>query len=228
MAKNKPQAVPESDPPQDEPKAAPATEAAASTEEQLDADEEEFRKLRRDLPGVKGASAAGTISISVGKAPTKNEFFRVHPNFRPILQLVDNEVGLEKQYFAVTPSMVEALAAIDIKVADYVLYLTVTSRGATRIVPIRCANEDGNQNEYARTKEIAMLQAIDAWVRLSTDQENQCYKAFPAPIGRFGEPKFQDLKPAKIIRLGFRDKGRLIDSTEHVLFQKWAARDSDK
>ena len=25
----------------------------------------------------------------------------------------------------------------------------------------------------------------------------------------------------------FRDKGRLIDSTEHALFKKWAARDRD-
>jgi hypothetical protein len=227
MAKSKPHIVPDTDPPPD-PKAPAAEAAASSTEEQLDAEEEEFRKLRRDLPGVKGASAAGTVAISVGKAPAKNEFFRVHPDFRPILQLVDNEVGLEKQYFAVTPTMVEALAGIDIKVSDYVLYLTVTSRGATRIVPIRCADDDGNQNEYARTKELAMIAAMDEWVRLSTDMENHSYKVFVAPAGRFGAPRFQDLKPAKIIRLAFRDKGRLIDSTEHVLFQKWAARDADK
>ncbi|MGA8295391.1 MAG: hypothetical protein WB820_23485 [Rhodoplanes sp.] len=35
------------------------------------------------------------------------------------------------------------------------------------------------------------------------------------------------LKPAKIFRLAFRDKGRLIDSPEHALFRKWAARDAD-
>jgi hypothetical protein len=36
-----------------------------------------------------------------------------------------------------------------------------------------------------------------------------------------------DLKPAKIFKLAFRDKGRLIDSVEHPLFKKWAARDSE-
>src|SRR6516162_6782526 len=46
--------------------------------EQLDAEEAEFRAIRRDLPGVKGASAAGIVAISVGKTPTKNEFFRTH------------------------------------------------------------------------------------------------------------------------------------------------------
>ena len=63
---------------------APTAEPAIApeTEEQLDADEAEFRALRRDLDGVKGASAAGIVAISVGKIPLKNEFFRTHPTFR--------------------------------------------------------------------------------------------------------------------------------------------------
>lgn len=64
-------------------------------------------------------------------------------------------------------------------------------------------------------------------MRLFTDMENKCYDVFPAPAGRFGEPQFPELKPAKIFKLAFRDKGRLVDSTEHSLFKKWAARDTD-
>jgi hypothetical protein len=195
--------------------------------EQLDAEEAEFRAIRRDLPGVKGASATGTVAISVGKIPTKNEFFRTHPEFRPIVPIVGAEVGMEKQFFAVTADMVEPLNAIGIAVSDYILYLTITSRGAVRIVPVRQANADGEQNEYDRTKEIGLVQGIDEWVRLYTDQENRCYKVFPAPAGRFGEPQWPDLKQSKIFKLAFRDKGRLIDSTEHPLFKKWAARDAD-
>ena len=70
--------------------------------EQLDAEEAEFRALRRDLPGVKGASATGIVAISVGKALTKNEFFRAHKEFRPIIPIVDFEMGMERQFFAVT------------------------------------------------------------------------------------------------------------------------------
>lgn len=223
MTKPTPHVVTESDVPLDP----PVTPVAQ--DEQLDAEEAEFRKLRRDLPGVKGAAAAGIVAISVAKAPTKNEFFRTHkdPDFRPIMPIVDVEVGMEKQFFAVTPDMVEPLGAIGISVTDAVLYLTVTSRGAYRIVPVRCANADGDMNEYARTKELSLIQAMDGWVRLFTDLENRCYKIFPAPIGRFGEPQWPDLKPAKVFRLAFRDKGRLIDSTHHPLFMKWAARDAD-
>jgi hypothetical protein len=158
----------------------------SKTAEELDEEEQEFRALRRDLPGVKGASAAGIVAISVGKIPTKNEFFRSHREFRPIMRIVDLEVGMERQFFAVTPDMVEPLAGIGITVSDHTLYLTVTTRGAVRIVPARCANADGEQNEYVRTKEIGLMQAIDEWVRLYTDQENRCYKVFPAlaPICR--------------------------------------------
>ena len=57
----------------------PRLEVVSPTPEDLDEEEKEFRALRRDLPGVKGASAAGIVAISVGKAPGKNEFFRCHP-----------------------------------------------------------------------------------------------------------------------------------------------------
>jgi hypothetical protein len=190
---------------------------------QLDEDEAQFRKLRRDLPGVKGASAIGIVAIGVGKIPGKNEFFRTHSEFRPIVGLVDIEVGMERQYFAVEPDMVQALAGIGISVSDYTLYMTVTPRGGVKLIPVNY-NTD---NEYARTKEIGLLGGIKQWVRLYTDQENKVYKVFPAPADRFADPIWPELKPAKIFRLAFRDKGRLIDSTEHPLFKKWAARDRD-
>jgi hypothetical protein len=195
------------------------------SDEQLDEDEAEFRSLRRDLPGMKGASAVGIVSIGVAKIPGKNEFFRTCPNFRPVVSIVDLEVGMERQYFAVTDDMVEALAGIGITVSDHTLYLTVTSTGAVRIVPVRCPDQDGDQNEYNRTKEIGLIRGAEKWVRLFTDQSNRVYKVFSAPDGRFADPLWPDLKPAKIFRLAFRDKGRLIDSTEHPLFQRWAARD---
>ena len=196
-------------------------------QEELDKEEQEFRSIRRDLPGVKGASAAGIVAIGVGKAPSKNEFFRTHKEFRPIVPMVDCEVGMEKQYFPVTSDMVEPLNAIGISVTDHTLYFTITSRGALKIIPVRGANMEGEQNEYNRTRELGLIQDMDEWVRLYSDQENRCYKVFPAPRGRFDEPLWPELKDAKIFRLAFRDKGHLIDSTEHPQFKKWAARDSN-
>jgi hypothetical protein len=195
------------------------------SEEELDEEELEFRQLRRDLPGAQGASAIGIVSIGVGKIPGKNEFFRTHATFRPVVDIIDDEVGMEKHFFAVTEPMVEALASIGMSVSAHTLYLTVTSRGSTKLVPVRRANKDGEQNEYARTKEIGLLQGTSEWVRLYVDRENQGYRVFPAPAGRFPDPLWPELKPARIFRLAFRDKGRLIDTCEQPLFQRWAARD---
>jgi hypothetical protein len=193
--------------------------------EELDKDEAEFRAIRRDLPGVKGSSAIGIVAINVGKTPGKNEFFRTHPTFRPAVPMVDLEVGMDRHYFAVAADMVPALSGIGITVTTHTLYLTVTPAGAVKIIPVRHAMGDMEQNEYARTKEIGLIEGISQWVRLYTDMENRVYKAFPAPDKRFAEPIWPELKDAKIFRLAFRDKGRLLDSTEHALFAKWAARD---
>ena len=197
------------------------------TEEELDEEEKEFRALRRDLPGVKGAAEAGILTISVGRQPTpKNTFYRTHTTFRPVVPMVINEVGMDKHFIAVMPHMIEPLASMGITVADHTLYLTVTPEGGLRIIPVRGVNEEGAQNEWDRTKEMALIEAMDAWFRMYADRANNAYKNFPAPVGRYGDPKWPDpFKPAKIMRMAFKDKGRLIDSTEHILVQKWAGRD---
>lgn len=207
------------------PEAAPdgiSSEIAAELEEE----EAEFRAIRRDLPGVKGTSATGIVAISVGKAPPKNEFFRCHKVFHPVIPMVNCEIGMEKAFFAVASNMIEPLAGIGIMVTEHTLYLSVTPQGSFRVVPVRCANAEGERNSYDSTKEIGMTRALTEWVRLYTDNENRCYKVFCAPKERFAEPSWPELSPAKIFRLAFRDKGRLIDNSEHPLFQKWAARDT--
>src|SRR5262245_36007543 len=107
--------------------AKPKLEVVSS--EQLDEEEAEFRALRRDIPGVKGAAEVGLLTISVGRQPApKNEFYRTSKEYRPVVSLVINEVGMDRQYIAVMPNMVEPLASIGIPVADHLLYLIVTPR----------------------------------------------------------------------------------------------------
>jgi hypothetical protein len=196
--------------------------------EDLDEDEQEFRAIRRDLPGVAGASCVGIVSISVAKIPGKNEFFRTHKEFCPVVPIVDLEVGMERTFFAVTDDMVEALAGIGITVSLHTLYLTVTADGAVKIVPVRRPDEEGYQNEYARTKEIGLELGMTewsgrspglatnsksaSWVRLYTDLRNKNYKVFSAPKDRFPDPIWPELKhdrknlPPSISRQGAADR----------------------
>ena len=102
----------------------------------------------------------------------------------------------------------------------------IRSRGSVKIIPVRL--DDGeDENEWNRTKHLALLRACEIWVRIYSDIENNAYKVFDAPAGRFADPQWPELKHAKIFRLSFRDRGKLIDSVEHPLFAKWAARDRD-
>ena len=121
-------------------------------EEELDEEEKEFRALRRDVPGVKGAAEAGMLTISTGRQPApKNTYYRTHPTFRPVMALVNIEVGMDKHFIAVMPNMIEPLAEMGITTADHTLYLTVTPEGGLRVIPVRGANVEGEQNEWDRT-----------------------------------------------------------------------------
>jgi len=122
------------------------------SEEELDEEEKEFRALRRDVPGVKGAAEVGMLTISVGRQPTpKNTYYRTHLTFRPVMALVNIEVGMDKHFIAVMPNMIEPLAEMGITTADHTLYLTVTPEGGLRVIPVRGANVEGEQNEWDRT-----------------------------------------------------------------------------
>src|SRR5262249_51575672 len=123
------------------------------TEEELDEEEKEFRALRRDIPGVKGAAEAGMLTISVGRQPSpKNTYYRTHRSFRPVFARVTVGAGMDKPFVAVMPNMIEPLASMGITTADHTLYLTVTPEGGLRIIPVRCVNAEGEQNEWDRTK----------------------------------------------------------------------------
>lgn len=202
--------------------------SAEPTEEHeaLDQDERELRALRLDLPGG-GSTGAGIVSISVGKIP-RREFFRTHPTIRLLMPMLDHTAGMETEFYLVAKSMVEQLAAIDIETHAYALYLITTQEGAVRWVPVRQEGNDGSQNEWNRTKEIALVKGISGWVRLVSDKANGRYRVYPAPDGRFPDPAWPDLSEAKLLRLAFRDRGNLIDSVEHPLFRKWAALDHDE
>ena len=147
---------------------------SAEDEVALDQDEQEYRSLRRDLPGVSGASAQGIVAIAVGRIPTKNEIFRTHATFRPTVKLVNVEVGMEQHYFAVTPDMEQPLHGIGIGCAEHTLYLTMSPRGSYHVIPINCETE----NEYTRTKEIGLLDGVQRWVRLSPTGTTKCTRCF--------------------------------------------------
>ena len=197
-------------------------EAKIPSEAELDEDEAMLRALRLDLPGPTDAPT-GIVSVSVTDKFPKREFFRTHPtNLVPVL-MVDHVSGMDVEYHIVDKPMKPVLESIKIDVASYVLYEILTADGALRLMPVRQADRDGSQNEWTKSKGTALVAAMKAWVRVSSDRPNQRYRVFPAAADRFPDPVWPDLKMSKLIRLAFTDRGRLINSPQHPLFEKWAA-----
>jgi hypothetical protein len=140
------------------------------------------------------------------------------------MHVIDHAAGLDVEYHIVSRSMVLELASIGVDVLPHRIYVIMTTEGTIKLMPVRQADIDGSQNEWNRTREVALLRGITDWVRTISDRANGRYRVFPAPEGRFPDPLWPDLTLAKIIRLAFTDRGHLIDSPEHPLFRKWAAR----
>jgi hypothetical protein len=139
--------------------------------------------------------------------------------------MVDHAVGMETEWHAVRPEMTAELASIGIDVLPCRLFEVITAEGAIKIIPCRQADIDGAQNEWIRTKEIALTRAQKVWVRAISDKVNGRYRVFEAPLGRFPEPQFPDHTWGTLVRRAFGDRGRLIDTPAHALFRKWAAKD---
>jgi hypothetical protein len=204
----------------------PVEESDANTAAtDLDEDERALRALRLDLPGSNVAVPNGIIALTVSKRFPGREFFRAHPDYHPTMHVIDHAAGLDLEYHVVSPSMVPELASIGVDVLPHRIYVTMTTEGAIRLIPARQADIDGSQNEWNRTREVVLLRGMTHWVRAISDRANGRYRVFQAAEGRFPDPLWPEMSLAKIIKLAFTDRGHLIDSPEHPLFRKWAARD---
>ena len=131
------QGVPPTDGQAEDSLASPLGTAEHPSTGQLDADEEEYRRMRRDIPHVAGAAAVGLLALGVSKTPDKNDFFRTKKNFCPIVDMVSVVAGMEHKFFVVDKDMLDPLASIGIRTAPHVLYLTITTQGVLRVIPVR-------------------------------------------------------------------------------------------
>jgi hypothetical protein len=146
-------------------------------------------------------------------------FFRTHPTFGLEVAMYFHETGMETADCVVTPRMVEEFAAIHVDVLPHYLYLPITSEAALRWVAVSRDFE----NDWNRTKNMVLLEAMKHWVRASSDRANSKYRSYLAPESMmFGEPAWPDLKQAKLFKMGFKDRGNLIDSVEHPIYRNLA------
>ena len=198
----------------------PEPEPALLTPEEmakLDAEEKLLSEMRTDLPGRAGVPD-GVVAITVAHKLPKDTFFRVNKPNTIAMRMYAKTTGLDTEYYAIHPCMWTAFASIDVPLSTFRLYEILTVDGAHFVHPVRQPDHGDSQNEYPRTKEIALEQATTKWVRISTDKANKKYRVFKASKDRYPDPLFPDYTPARLLTLCFADRGLLVDSPKHDLF----------
>jgi hypothetical protein len=150
-------------------------------------------------------------TIRVGK-PTKGQFFRVHPDADKTFDVYLYENGEKDGLYVVANAMVPHM---EDTVRLFRLLLAVTRHGDPFLWALRLPHKE--HDTWADSALAVAEVAKTHWTRRITEMANQCYTAQIAK-GELGEPEWPVTPFEELIELGF--KNRIIDSTDHILFQQ--------
>jgi hypothetical protein len=175
--------------------------------------------LRFNLAQLENNTSAAPLAIPVGK-PGEFEWFRTHadPQYRPTFLCIDFEppgTG-SKELHIIHPTMAHFF--VTTSAHPHKLYVLMNRVGNVRVVPVKLAGHDGKQNEWHRTRQLALEKGNAQWVRMNTNKPAGRYEWHPAPT-EFPDPIWPDLTIGEILQIAFGDLGRIIDKVEHPVIQ---------
>jgi hypothetical protein len=141
------------------------------------------------------------------RKPNKDEFFRVHPEHRLDVTLV--EFKTERELFVVLEAVEPALAELATPAR---LFLCVNRQGTTFIWPAKLPVADRRADAWRDSALETAALAVEHWVRVHADMNLGAYQPFKAQMD-LGAPKWPRLSFAAILKLAL--KGHVVDSMEH-------------
>jgi hypothetical protein len=151
------------------------------------------------------------------RKPSKDEFFRRHPDPAYTLSTATYEDRNEREVYLVVPAMRPHLAGF---LKPVVLALCRTRQGVLFWWPIPLPTEDGNRSGGRAWGDSARAAADEArthWVSLRADMALGAYRVFHAE-GSLPDPIWPEEDPAELLRIAFR--GRVIDHPDHPLIRR--------
>jgi hypothetical protein len=172
-------------------------------------------ELRFDLSHLENNTIAAPLAIPVGK-PSEFEWFRTHPEpaWRPTFLCLEFEPPgtANRELHIVHPHMAHVFAATS--AAPYKLYVLMNRVGGLRICPVKLPGPDGKQNEWHRTRQLALEKGLPQWVRMHSNRPAGRYEWQPAPT-HFPDPIWPDLAVGELLQIAFGDLGRIITDADH-------------
>jgi hypothetical protein len=151
------------------------------------------------------------------RKPSKDEFFRQHPDPAYTLSTATYEDRNEREVYLVPAAMRPHLAGF---LKQVVLALCRTRQGVLFWWPIPLPTEDGNRGGGRAWGDSARAAADEArghWVSLRADMALGAYRVFHAE-GSLPDPIWPEEAPAELLRIAFR--GRIIDHPDHPVIRR--------
>lgn len=170
--------------------------------------------LRLSDTDTASLTGAGEVLSHVPvRKPTRDEFFRVHPD--PHMSLVSTVYvdKAERETYFVTPAMRGTLLG---ETKPVLLTVAVTTQGVVMIFPVNLP-VDGRTNAWNDTARQAVELAKTEWVRMAADMRlggNRIYKA----EGELSDPEWPEQSLSELLEIAFR--GRIIDTPDHPVLRR--------
>jgi hypothetical protein len=170
--------------------------------------------LRLAVGGLPRANKV-LLAIPVRK-PTKEEFFRVHPDEAYTLPIAMIELkGERSEVYAVAPALAPELG--DESTLSHRLVVTAINRkGDLFLWPLKLPSGDRKSDSWPRSALEAANLARTSWTRMQANMGTGMYDVYKA-TGNLPEPEWPDLTIDQIVALAFRDS--FINSLDHVVLR---------
>jgi len=149
------------------------------------------------------------------RKPTKQEFFRVHPDQEYQLQSYFLELKDEQESYLVMPSVAMELPG-EVRVVS--LRLAINRNGSVFMWPLPIPGIDGRDNHWWSSARAAALRSEKAWTRIISNKSGGLYDVYVATVN-LPEPEWPEKTLGEIIKIAFGER-YIIRDTNHPVIQR--------
>lgn len=170
-------------------------------------------RLAQDFTSERGTKVVTRVAV---KRPNRQEYFRVRggEDWRLTTRVLRHEESRED--YLVDPLL---WASLELETKPVTLFTAITRGGKVFLWPCAVPSID-RPNLWHQTALDAALRAIQAWVRLTPDQDSGQYDLFVAEYDFI--PDWPALSFKELLKLAFQD--RFIRSLDHPVVQQLHGR----
>jgi hypothetical protein len=154
--------------------------------------------------------------------PSRQDFWRAHPDDEMTLITSVFEDKDAREYYIIAPDMAPSMQGLG-EVTAVRLVPVINRQGVLRLLPAKLPSEASGSlgSSWQDTLLVAIERAKTRWVRISADMSLGGYRIWEAQ-GDLTEPRWPEMSLNAMLEVAFKD--RIIDNEDHPVFNKLLGR----